>query len=587
LPGPGIADLEQRLRRKERQIAALREIGLALESTMTLDEVLSMAVARMTRLMGAERSTLFLVAEDQSLVSRVMEGEGASEIRLAPGAGIAGWVALHGRPIKVADARADERFDPSWDERTGFRTRSILAAPLVGRHGAVIGVTEILNRIDGAFDDEDLSFLGVLAGKLALSIENARLMVDLVEKNRALVEARDALERRCREIEVLLDVERRVARAEDLDALFEAVLERTNEICRSRVCVLYRLDARGAESRVVVAGQPGSRVMRRETGAGFSGWVGLKGREVRVRAPAGDPRFQESLVQKIGVPLENLAAVPLLATDGGRPKGSLLVADKIGADGFDDDDMVILRLVASQLSQAMEHVIDRQAREREQRLATVGRLLAGVLHDIKSPITVISGYSEMLAAKAGGPEADEYLGHVQRSLARISTMAEEIISFSKGERKILERAVSLPDFMEGFASQVRPIVEGVGIELVLRVRATGTLRLDEEKMLRAFHNVVMNAVEAMPNGGKLIIEVDQIGKEVLFGFTDTGQGIPEEIQGNVFESFVTLGKEHGTGLGLAVTREIVEAHGGRISFTTARGRGTTFLVSIPSRPNPV
>ncbi|MDD5307190.1 MAG: GAF domain-containing sensor histidine kinase [Deltaproteobacteria bacterium] len=587
MPDPGALDLERRLARKERQIAALREIGLALESTMTLDEVLTMAVARTTRLMGAERSTLFLVADDQGLVSRVVEGDGVSEIKLAPGTGIAGWVALHGRPLVVEDARVDERFDPAWDERTGFRTRSVLAAPLVGRHGTVIGVTEILNKVDGVFDEEDLTFLGVLAGKLALSIENARLLVDLVEKNRALLEARDALERRCREIEVLLDVERRVARAEDLDALFEAVLHRTNEICRSQVCVLYRMDARGAESRVVVAGQPGSRVMRREMGAGFSGWVWLKGREIRVRAPEGDPRFQESLVQRIGVPLENLAAVPLLAPDGGRPKGSLLVANKIGADGFDEDDMVILRLVASQLSQAMEHVMDRQAREREQRLATVGRLLAGVLHDIKSPITVISGYSEMLAAKAGGPEAEEYLGHVQRSLTRISTMAEEIISFSKGERRILERSVSLPDFMDGFARQIRPLVEGSAIELSLRARATGTLRFDEEKMLRAFHNLVMNAVEAMPNGGKLIIEVDAIGKEVLFGFTDTGQGIPEEIQGNLFESFVTLGKEHGTGLGLAVTREIVEAHGGRISFTTAHGRGTTFLVSLPSRPNPV
>ncbi|HUT78349.1 MAG TPA: ATP-binding protein, partial [Polyangia bacterium] len=311
-------------------------------------------------------------------------------------------------------------------------------------------------------------------------------------------------------------------------------------------------------------------------------WVAQKGRELLLSEPQGDPRFDSSVVHRIGTPLENLAAVPLPFPEEGSIRGALLIANKHDPAGFGEQDMVLLRLVAAQLAGALDYLAGRAARERERRLATVGRLLAGVLHDLKSPITVVSGYAELLAERAACPESEEYLGQMRRALGRISAMAEEIIAFSRGERRLLARSTSLPEFMEGFVRQIGPLLESRKVELELHLRTTGTARIDEEKLLRAFHNVAINAVEAMPRGGKLIVEVDHLGRELMFGFTDSGDGIPDEIQGSLFESFVTLGKEHGTGLGLAVSREIVEAHGGHIGFTTVRGGGTTFLITIPT-----
>jgi signal transduction histidine kinase/putative methionine-R-sulfoxide reductase with GAF domain len=578
--GPGVD--EARLARLEQQLRALREIGLALESTMSFDEVLTLAVERTTRCMNAARSTLFLAGEDGRLVSRVIEGAGVREIRLEPGQGLAGWVARHGRPLCVPDAYADERFDRSWDERSGFRTRSVLCHPLLGRHGTVIGVVEVLNRLAGEFDRDDLELLGLLCGQLALTIENSQLLIDLVGKNRALTEAKVGLERRARELTLLLDLERLASRAEDLDQLASAVLGRVNGITGAAVSVLHRIDESGAESRVLAGEDGPARVIRVEPGVGFTGWVAQKGRELLLSEPAGDPRFDTSVVRRIGIPLRNLAAVPLPFAEEGPIRGALLIANKGEPAGFGEQDLVLLRLIAAQLAGALEHLAGRSARERERRLATVGRLLAGVLHDLKSPITVVSGYAELLAERAACPEAEEYLEHVRRALGRISAMAEEIIAFSRGERRVLARSTSLPEFMECFARQIRAPLQGRNIELELHLRTAGTARIDEDKMLRVFHNVVNNAVEAMPRGGKLIIEVDNLGRELMFGFTDTGDGIPDEIQGSLFESFVTLGKEHGTGLGLAVSREIVEAHGGHISFTTVRGGGTTFLITIPA-----
>jgi len=272
--------------------------------------------------------------------------------------------------------------------------------------------------------------------------------------------------------------------------------------------------------------------------------------------------------------------VPLPFGEDQQNHGSFLAANKPG--GFTEADLVMLRLVAAPLAQAVEHIRDRVSRERERRLATVGRLLAGVLHDLKSPMTVVSGYAEMLAAKTDDPECTDYLAQINKALDRIAQMAAEIIAFSKGERRVLPHSCSIEQFAESFSKQVQPQLDSNNVRLGLCLRTAGVVRLDEEKMVRALHNVVNNAIEAMPSGGDLTMEIFRVGSDLVFSFTDTGSGIPEEIQGTLFESFVTSGKESGTGLGLAVAREIVEAHNGKISFTTLKGKGTTFLISVPA-----
>jgi signal transduction histidine kinase len=259
-----------------------------------------------------------------------------------------------------------------------------------------------------------------------------------------------------------------------------------------------------------------------------------------------------------------------------------MVANSKLSDRFEEADMALLRLIARRFAQAVEELSAREKQERDRRLATVGRLLAGVLHDLKSPMAVISGYSELLAYQAGDEEASGYLEQIHSALDRITTMAEEIISFSRGDREVLFSNVDIGQTMQSFFEQIGPFLRSNNVDLETYVRLTGKVRMDEEKMIRAFHNIVNNAVEAMKNGGTLTIEVDRLGRQAVFGFTDTGTGIPDTIQGSIFKSFVTVGKGQGTGLGLAVARKAVEAHGGSISFTTSRNSGTTFLIKIPN-----
>ncbi len=571
--------------RLEQQILALKEIGLVLESTMSLEEVLTLAVERTTHLMGAQRSTLFLMDESKELVSRVIDGEEVAEIRLPLGRGLAGWVARHGQPLMVADAYKDERFDETWDTASGFRTECVLCHPIRGRNGRVIGVVEVMNKVGGdVFDEADQVLLGLLSGQLAMTIENSRLMLDLVGKNRALLETKQGLERRNQELDLLLDLERLVARSEDMDTLALSIIKRTLKLTHGTVGMLYRLDDSGAEARVVFEDGEEAQVMRVEPGMGLAGWVAVKGRDLNLSSPELDPRFSEHIEARIGAHLENMAAVPLVSSKDGPAQGALLVGNRRFGNVFDESDMAWMHLVANRLAGALEYLTYRERRERDRRLATVGRLLAGVLHDLKSPISVASGYAELLAQRAGGKEAAEDLEQINKALGRVTTMAADIVAFTRGERRILSSQVLVPELMNELERQAAPLLNAAGIRMKITLRSTGSVRVDSEKLLRVFYNIVRNAVEAMEQqGGEVIVvEVDQLGSETVFSFTDDGPGVPEEIQGELFDSFVTAGKADGTGLGLAVAKEIVKAHGGGIEYETVEGRGTTFLVRIPN-----
>lgn len=565
-----------------REVRAFRELGLVLDPTMSLDEILTEIVDRTARLVGAERSTLFLLEPDDTLVSRVIEGESLAEIHLSLGQGIAGWTGRFGRPLIIEDAYQDERFDPSWDKQTGFVTRSVICHPIFGRRQEIIGVIQALNKIDGGkFSDEDHHLLGAITGQLMLIIESSKLMIDLVQKNRALVEARQMLDARNREIAMLLEFEQRVASSEDLDSLFSAVLTKILSSAGAEACLLYRTDDTGAEIRVAINESPIARAIRVPEGAGFAGWIATKRQEINLVHPSADPRFVPEQQKRIGIPLRSLAGVPITIEPRSDSVGALLLQNKISSDRFDDADMQLLRLVSERLTQAIILFSEREVRERDRRLATVGRLLAGVLHDIKSPMAVISGYAELLAEKTGDPEGEEYLNHLNQAVSRISKMAEDIIAFSRGERDLLTTRVMLVPFLTDFFKQIGPLMIKNNIELKTQVRTAGTIQIDKEKVERVFHNIALNAVESMSPGGVLTVEVDRLEDEIVFAFTDTGRGIPDEIRGSIFQSFVTMGKRQGTGLGLAVAKEIVEAHNGSISFNTTLNRGTTFLVSLP------
>ena len=187
--GSEVAALEREVARQKRLV----EASTVLHSTLDQDELLGILLRTAADAVDAERGTVYLMSSDGTEIwSRVASGGQKLEIRLPLGKGIAGAVAKSGETIRIDDAYADARFDPTTDKRTGFRTRSILCAPIRNRAGAVVGVFQLLNRRGGPFAPADVDFLASLSVHAALAIENARMHKETLEKERQSREILDA-----------------------------------------------------------------------------------------------------------------------------------------------------------------------------------------------------------------------------------------------------------------------------------------------------------------------------------------------------------------------------------------------------------
>ena len=226
-------------------------------------------------------------------------------------------------------------------------------------------------------------------------------------------------------------------------------------------------------------------------------------------------------------------------------------------------------------------------REREERLSTIGRLLSGVIHDLKTPLTVISGYVQLMATAPDATQRAEHGRLILKQFDLISAMQREVLEFARGERNTLVRKVYLATFFGEIKEQLQTQLARVGVELVIELQDRGTARFDEGKILRVVHNLARNAAEAMTDrGGKFTIKVSRTkatrtaGEMLVLTFADTGPGIPREIEHRLFQSFVTSGKKGGTGLGLAITKRIAEEHGGTITVKST-SKGVTFPLRLP------
>lgn len=177
--------LMDRQGRELQRLAFLVEAAKVLNSTLDLFELLELILRMTTEQTGADRATLFLVdAEQGELRSWIAQGLERREIRLPMGKGLAGWVAQSGEPVNLEDAYSDPRFDSAFDGVHGYRTKSILVMPVKARDGRVVGVLELLNKPDGAFNEADIACLDGISSHAAIALENARLHRESLERQR-------------------------------------------------------------------------------------------------------------------------------------------------------------------------------------------------------------------------------------------------------------------------------------------------------------------------------------------------------------------------------------------------------------------
>jgi len=219
----------------------------------------------------------------------------------------------------------------------------------------------------------------------------------------------------------------------------------------------------------------------------------------------------------------------------------------------------------------------------QEKLAGIGQLAAGVAHEIGNPLTAIDSMTQLLAVESGDPNVREKIKTIQRQVDRISDIVHNMADLSR-PLSLEERRVDVNTVIHSVLGLVRYDARFRRIETRTDLdNGNSTVRTVEDRLFGVFLNVVLNAADAMPDGGVLDIKSRREGNDVVVSFRDTGQGIAEENMEKVFVTYFTTKETgKGTGLGLSVCRSFLRSIGGEIEVESRPGEGATFRIRIPT-----
>ena len=217
---------------------------------------------------------------------------------------------------------------------------------------------------------------------------------------------------------------------------------------------------------------------------------------------------------------------------------------------------------------------------RSERIATISRLSASIVHDLRNPLASIYGGAEMLVDMELPPSTVKRLAdNIYHSAARMRELLSDLTGAARGKTCGAETC-SIRDVIAAACETAAPAAEGQGVRISVDIPAEPIeLSLERARMERVFFNLIHNAIEAMPEGGSIHIDARESDGGVLVAIEDTGHGVPAEIRDQLFEPFATAGKKDGLGLGLALSRQTILDHGGDIWLEPAGG--ARFVIRLP------
>lgn len=251
---------------------------------------------------------------------------------------------------------------------------------------------------------------------------------------------------------------------------------------------------------------------------------------------------------------------------------------KQSGDSYTATDRALLAAVADKISTELLRFDDAT-------LASIGEAMSRLLHDLKNPLTVVSGYTDIMSTLDCPEQREEYAALIQKQCKLMDSMTRDVLAYARGESRLFLRNVRVPDFLGELARQLEPELRRCGVQLVIESQYHGSGCFDEAKILRAAYNLARNATEAMPDGGTFRITARSTDGQLVLEFADSGNGIAAEVRDRLFQSFVS-GKKEGTGLGLATVKSVVDEHRGTIRVSSIPGRGATFTIALPLDPQP-
>lgn len=230
--------------------------------------------------------------------------------------------------------------------------------------------------------------------------------------------------------------------------------------------------------------------------------------------------------------------------------------------------------------------------ELERTSAARTRFVATMSHELRTPLNAVIGFAELLDDGRAGPITEaqhEHLAIVRSSADHLVTLVDEVLdlaSIEAGHMRLDAEPVAPGLLAEQCVNSMRPLADDRHVQIELQPSATFTVPLDPARLRQVILNYLSNAIRFTPPGGRVTVTLAQDASGLRIEVADTGIGISPDDQVRIFEEFVQVGSAHrdGSGLGLAVTRQIVRAQGGHVGVTSELGRGSTFHAWLPCRP---
>jgi PAS domain S-box-containing protein len=525
--------MEEELRRRAQELDSLQKTLLEITGPHELPKLLNGIVERAAQLLGAPGGGLYLCDPEKQEARCVVAYNtkvNAVGLVLKYGEGAAGVVAQTGKPLIIDDYRTWPSRAAAFEKDRPFG--AVLSAPMIW-HGKVIGVIHVLDYEKGrCFTQADLGLLVLFANHAAIAVENQR-------------------------------------HSEDLERM---VAERTAKLAESEHQLRLMADSLPALISYVDSEQ---RYMFNNKA--YEEWFGQPISEIfgrHVREVLGEPTYQRTR-PRIEAALSGKTQSYEYELPH-RSKGTRYVRVQYVPDFGEHGQVKGMFVLASDITERKQM---EERLLRAERLAAIGETAAMVGHDLRNPLQAISSATYFLKKKlapVGDEKTREMLEAVENSVAHSDKIVNDLLEYSEDIR--LELSETTPKSITRDALLDVKIPQNISVSDMASYEPK--MRVDTAKIKRVFINLIENAVDSMPNGGKLTITSNKSNNYVELMFTDTGVGIPQQVLRGLWKPLITT-KPKGIGLGLAICKRIAEAHGGSIIVDSKEGKGTTFTLTLP------
>lgn len=557
------------------QINALLEISKAIASGLYLEDILRLIVTVTANVMNSKICSLWILDEKEKRLklraTQSISAEYLKERSLGLGEGVVGHVALYNKPMAIFNVLKD----PLYKEKDLARKEglvSMLSVPMCIKD-RVVGVINCYTSSPHSFSKMEEELLSTIANQAAICIENSGLMeiLDIDEILRAVLEG--------------------VTKGIGFD---RARLYLINE---KRNCLECKMAVGVGEEEI-----KGIRLPLDKDDSILARAV-IEKRPFIIHDATKDPRVNQRLKEKFN--LKSLIVIPIITKErvlGAISADHIKAGRKISKEAFDS--VVALSQQASlaihhafrykelkELSQNMEERIKKAQDElkktemelfRSEKLAAIGQFAAGFAHEIRNPLTSINLLIQSMKERL--PEDGTYredLNVIEEEILRINEIVDQFLRFSKPSQPLLEETEVI-SILEEVLQLLKLQIEKQKVIVKKEFTALPSIVIDKEQIKQVFLNLILNAIQAMPDGGELKLEakLSEDGRFVKLKFKDTGVGISREDLGKLFDPFYTT-KENGVGLGLSIVHRIMDQHKGRIEVESMPGEGTLFTIWLP------